>query len=169
MGLSRYFKAMGYSAADPQHNRQMTNASCALLTGKANKWMNRLEILGEEPNNMAEFIEKFNKQFMILDDEFTARDKLKELRQHNSVQNYISKFDDLILSLPGATVTELIHAFINGLKSNIKGFVRAQIQNVDDPELQYVMTLALQFENSLGEPVTNTPAKGKNFQQQKKF
>ena len=85
------------------------------------------------------------------------------------MQNYISKFDDLILSLPGATVTELIHAFIYGLKSNIKGFVRAQIQNVDDPELQYAMTLALQFENSLGESVTNTPAKGKNFQLQKKF
>ena len=58
----------------------MNNAACALLTGKANKWMNRLEIMGEAPNTLEEFFEKYNKQFMILDDEFTARDKLKELR-----------------------------------------------------------------------------------------
>ena len=45
-----------------------------------------------------------------------ARDKLKEIRQVKSVQAYISQFDDLLLSLPGATVTELIHAFIYGLK-----------------------------------------------------
>ena len=49
MGLARYFRAMGYDGTDTVQNRQMNNAACALLTGKANMWMNRLEIMGEAP------------------------------------------------------------------------------------------------------------------------
>ena len=105
----------------------MTAIAKALMAGNASKWIERLTKLEAEPVNFAEFENSFLRQFEILDDENIARDKLKEIRQFKSVTGYISAFDDLVLSLPNVPEQEFIHAFIYGLKSPIKGFVRAHI------------------------------------------
>ena len=62
---------------------------------------------------------------MVLDDENSARDKLKVARQSGKVQDYITIFDSLVISLPNARNDDLVHAFIYGLKQPIRGLIKA--------------------------------------------
>ena len=41
---------------------------------------------------------------------------------------YIAYFDEIIMDLPNASEEELVHAYIYGLKSYIKGHVKAHVQ-----------------------------------------
>ena len=45
-----------------------------------------------------------------------ARDKLKELRQRGKVSEYISAFDNIVVSLPETHEADLLHSFVYGLK-----------------------------------------------------
>ena len=49
----------------------------ALMQGKASKWLDHLERLGIAPTNFTDFSSKFLEQLSVLDDENTARDKLR--------------------------------------------------------------------------------------------
>ena len=49
----------------------------ALMRGRASKWLDCLERLVIAPTNFTDFSAKFLKQFSVLDDESTARDKLQ--------------------------------------------------------------------------------------------
>ena len=49
----------------------------ALMRRRASKWLDRLERLGITPMNFTGFSSNFLEQFSVLDDENTARDKLR--------------------------------------------------------------------------------------------
>ena len=63
---------------------------------------------------------------MPLDDRNVEQDKLQELWQRGTVQEYITQFDNIVVVLPDLATNNAIHAFVYGLKSWLKGFFKAQ-------------------------------------------
>ena len=63
---------------------------------------------------------------MPLDKKNVAQDKLQELQQCGTIQEYITQFDNFVVALPDLVTDDAIHAFIYGLKPWLKGFVKAQ-------------------------------------------
>ena len=96
------------------------------MGGNAARWMDRLEVRGNAPTTFPEFEKLFLDQYAPLDDKNVARDKLRELRQRNTVQEYITAFDNIVVALPDLAKDDAIHAFIYGLKPRLKGFVKAK-------------------------------------------
>ena len=75
--VKRYFIAAGLNEQSDEHNAQMNAIAQALMQGRASKWLDHLERLGTAPATFTEFCTKFFKQFSVLDDENTARNKLR--------------------------------------------------------------------------------------------
>ena len=75
--VKRYFIAAGLNERSDEHNAQMNTIAQALMRGRASKWLDCLEQLGTAPATFTEFCTKLLEQLSILDDENTARDKLR--------------------------------------------------------------------------------------------
>ena len=75
--MKRYFTAAGLFDSNAEQSAQMNAIAQALMQGRASKWLDRLERLGIAPTNFTDFAAKFLEQFSVLDNENTARDKLR--------------------------------------------------------------------------------------------
>ena len=60
-----------------------------------------------------------------LDDTNVACDKLHELKQHGTIQDYIAAFDNIIVSLAELPEVERVHTFMCSLKLYICKFIKA--------------------------------------------
>ena len=67
----------------------------------------------------------FIDQYVPLDDKNIAQDKLQELWQRGTIQEYITLFDNVMVALPDLATDNAIHVLIYGLKPWLKGFVKA--------------------------------------------
>ena len=52
------------------------------------------------PTSFEDFDRVFLEHYCLLDDANVARDKLRELKQRGAVQDYITAFDNIVVSLP---------------------------------------------------------------------
>ena len=69
----------------------------------------------------------FIDQYVPLDSKNVAQDKLQELWQCGTVQEFITYFDNVVVALHDLATKDTIHIFIYGLKPWLKGFVKAQV------------------------------------------
>ena len=67
----------------------------------------------------------FLEHYSLLDNANIAHDKLRKLKQHGTIQDYITVFDNIIISLPELLEVDQVHAFMYGLKLYIRKFVKA--------------------------------------------
>ena len=77
------------------------------------------------PTSFEEFERVFLEHYSPLDDANVARDKLRELKQRGAVQDYITAFDNIVVSLPELPEADQVHAFVYSLKPYICKFVKA--------------------------------------------
>ena len=77
------------------------------------------------PTSFEEFECIFLEHYSPFDDANVVRDKLCELKQCKTVQDYIMAFDNIIVSLPELPEADQVHAFLYGLKLHICKFVKA--------------------------------------------
>ena len=86
------------------------------MAGNVARWMGRLEVQGHTPNNFPEFKKLFINYYTPLDDKNVARDKLRELWQCGSKQEYISVFNSIVVVLLKLGREDSVHVFVYGLK-----------------------------------------------------
>ena len=77
------------------------------------------------PTSFEDFDRVFLEHYSLLDDANVARDKLRELKQRGAVQDYITAFDNIVVSLPELPEADQVHAFVYSLKLYIRKFVKA--------------------------------------------
>ena len=59
---------------------------------------------------------------------------------------YCPEFDTIVLSLPERYPEDLIHAFIYGLKPNLRPLVKAQLAQKEEPKLPEAMIVAVRLD-----------------------
>ena len=64
-------------------------------------------------------------QYSPLDDANIACDKLRELKQYGTMQDYITAFDNIVMSLPELPEADQVHAFMYSLRPYICKSVKA--------------------------------------------
>ena len=77
------------------------------------------------PTTFKGFERVFLEHYSPLDSTNIAHDKLHELKQRGTIQDYITAFDNIVISLPELPEADQVHAFMYGLKPHIHKFVKA--------------------------------------------
>ena len=72
-----------------------------------------------------DFERVFLEHYSPLDSTNIAHDKHHELKQRGTIQDYITAFDNIVVSLPELLEAGQVHAFMYGLKPYIHKFVKA--------------------------------------------
>ena len=68
---------------------------------------------------------------------------MRTITQKGSVADYCAAFDTLVILLPESKVGDLIHAFIYGLKENLRPLVKAWVSQKEAPSLVEAVTVAV--------------------------
>jgi hypothetical protein len=95
-------------------------------------------------------------------EQVTARDGLKTLRQKRSVAEYANDFNKLILKLPEMTEDEKTYCFITGLQTEVK--LQVELQRPSDfqtakeiaDRADIIIFQAKRFSRGRGVPVSDT-------------
>lgn len=122
--LNCYFRAVNVVS-----ERQKIDYAVCLLQGHAAQWyrLQSLRAPDSEPYaSWDEFQDALEKQFMPVNFEKRARDRLAALKQVTSVQRYIKEFTDICLEIPDLHSSEQFHRFVQGLKPNVRREVELQ-------------------------------------------
>ena len=77
------------------------------------------------PTIFKDFEHMFLELYSPLDNTNVARDKLHELKQCGTVQDYITAFDNIVMLLPELPEVDKVHAFMYSLKLYIYKFFKA--------------------------------------------
>ena len=75
------------------------------------------------PTTFEDFKRMFLEHYSLLDDTKVARAELRKLKQCGAIQDYITAFNNIVLSLPELPEVDQVHAFVYGLKPYIRKFV----------------------------------------------
>ena len=76
------------------------------------------------PDTYAALKQAIEHQFAVINQQNNARDRLKVLRQTKSVYQYMHTFEGVALQIENAQDSELLHAFVWGLKDKVRQEVR---------------------------------------------
>ena len=90
------------------------------LTGNALIWWNALEDSGRAPTRWTNMKIAIEEKFQTVNETKRATDKLYNLRQTTSVQNYIADFSRLTMQIPNLERNETFCLFFRGLKWEIQ-------------------------------------------------
>ena len=67
----------------------------------------------------------FLEHYSPLDDANVARNKLCKLKQCGTIQDFVTAFSNIVVSLPELPEADQVRAFVYGLKPYIHKFVKA--------------------------------------------
>jgi hypothetical protein len=98
----------------------------------------------------------------------SARDKLANLKQTDSVSKYTDQFTSVILDLPNQMQEDLVHQYITGLKFYTQRELHKDLAHKMVPSLDVAIALAEQYDsiifdknnndkNKSSKPVNKTP------------
>lgn len=122
-GLETYLRVMEIPV------EKWVDVACAHLKGAALGWYRKLamDVVWGTGNELAvvftswtDFKTAIQAQFQVLNAERKARDELARLRQTRSVQEYVTKFRELMTQLPGKSdEKDTEDRFLRGLKDDV--------------------------------------------------
>lgn len=117
--VREYFESTRLPAAD------WVPFAATLLRGRASTWWRITKETalnsGRTPiKTWDHFAAALRQQFRPVNTAKTARDRLVNLRQTRSVQDYAYHFRSIIIDIPGMTEDEKIDRFVRGLKDRIR-------------------------------------------------
>lgn len=99
----------------------------SFLEGRAANWFRSASANNAlQTVTWTDFTKKFIQAMKPINDEEAARDEWRNLRQYKSVQQYITKFEEIKLRIPSANESEAMDRFIAGLKPKIRQEVRVK-------------------------------------------
>lgn len=103
------------------------------LKGTVAVWWFNVVSSGNAPATWNEFKNKVSREFVPSDHAKRARDRLRRLRQTNSVSRYLSEFKNTILAIANMSDEEKMDRFIGGLKHSIRiEVLKSQPENFED-------------------------------------
>lgn len=155
--ISRWlFKMSYYCSCTNVPEDQWTKVAGFYLSGKALDWWQHY--LAQHPMpTWAIFSTALKDKFIPAMDLEVAKDKLRECHQKTSAARYIQEFDDLRLAIPDDSF-DMIHAFVWGLKPELKARVRLEKPS----SLEVAQQLALTLDEALF-PVLYRPSTTSNL------
>ena len=72
------------------------------------------------PADIEDLCQAIDRQYGVIDEQKKARDALINLRQTHFVEDYIQKFEQIVVCITDINDAEMMHKFIYGLKPEIK-------------------------------------------------
>ena len=93
-----HFDALGIAYAGSDRAIALSVAVTCLRGGAA-RWFQRLCAVGNMPNDFEDLCQALNKQYGVIDEQRKARDALMTLRHTHSVENYIKKFEEIVVEI----------------------------------------------------------------------
>jgi len=97
------------------------------LTGPAGDWWRHKCNLGLGPGyNFVVFQNELLARFSPLAEEDLARQKLRRLRQRDSIRQYVNVFNETVLQVPGMDEGTKVDNFLFGLREDSRRWVRQQ-------------------------------------------
>ncbi len=112
------FQLQNYLQATATTEETKVSYAAALLRGVAATWYRYTVQSGTTFATFAAFSSAIREQFKPVNATKVARDKLANLRQTRSVQEYASAFRMIALEIPSLTEDEKLDRFVRGLKLN---------------------------------------------------
>ena len=100
ISFKHYFIAVGitFIATKAAETEAVCQYIVALMGGNAARWIDKLKVQSNTPNNLLEFEMLFMNQYTLLDNKNIAWDKLHELWYCGSAQEYITAFDNVVVA-----------------------------------------------------------------------
>lgn len=129
------------------NERRVYYASNQFRGTASNWWFAKRQTNGaawEQTLAWEQFTNLLKQQFKPVDFNLMIRDKLENLRQSNSVDEYTNRFMDLVSQLPEMAEDDRIHRYLRGLKSKTAAHVRA----TQPQQLQDAIDSAATFDHS---------------------
>jgi hypothetical protein len=108
------------------HDNEKISLAVSLLGGTALQWFVNLKLKNQRPSSWNEFKDKLKSQFQPIDFQEHLRQQLLQLRQKNSLQDYIHVFRSIVGQIIDMDELTQVMLFINGLSSNISLYVRSK-------------------------------------------
>lgn len=122
------------------------NTAAAYLGGSALIWYDtqKTDNAGVTPfEGWEQFATALTQHYLPMNLFANAFGKLLKLQQTNSVQNYVTRFNELLLSLHSMDPTSRLRMFLEGLKHE----VRLQVEIANPPDLKTAQDLAIRTDN----------------------
>ena len=114
-----HFDALGIQYAGNDAGMALAVA-VTCLRGHAARWFQRICAVGNTPQDFAELCHAIDRQYGVIDEQRKARDALMLLRQTGSVEEYIQRFEQVVVCITDINEAETMHKFLHGLKPEIK-------------------------------------------------
>lgn len=119
--------------------------AATLFSGSAASWWFLVFQSHEVPATWNDFVRMLRAEFVPFDAERLARDRLHALRQVTSVIDYITKFRNIILTIPGMSESEKWDRFRMGLKPQ----VRLEVMKSGKTTFEEAARIALNVDSAL--------------------
>lgn len=98
----------------------------SLLGGTALQWFVNLKMKDQRPKSWNDFKQQLTSQFQPVDFQENLRQQLLQLRQKQSLQDYIYKFRSIVGQIHAMDELSQVMLFINGLTINNSLYVRSK-------------------------------------------
>ena len=139
--MNRYLKTQSGSS------EQKTLYAAMKLTGMALTWWNHLESTYQEPQTWRELRMAIESKFKVINRVKKAEDALIKLRQTGSVQQFISKFNELALLIPDLSITEQQQMFMRGLKFEILEELEMREISLETHSFDGIQEIAVKYDD----------------------
>jgi len=158
--------------------RGRTAYAAMLLKGHAQIWWMAKKTNNDHPRRWEQFKRALTRQFQSIDANRKARDRLGELKQTNSVENYITDFTTLAFQTTDMSEVERFHAFRAGLKPHIRH--EMDLMGIEN-NLEVLQLQALRYDeikiyqnttsysSDYKKPMYNKRFEGKRYDNRRKF
>ena len=117
-------KNIDYTNMDAMNQRRIVAILASNLRDGAASWFHSMSIEGRHMQTMKELYEAMKDEFVPRDQEHRAREDLLSLKQHGSLDDYVSKFRRALSKVYNMHELDKVHHFTNGLKDKTKKQVR---------------------------------------------
>lgn len=98
----------------------------SLLGGTALQWFVNMKMKDQRPTSWIEFKHQLTSQFQPVDFQENLRQQLLQLRQKQSLQDYVYKFRSIVGQIHAMDELSQVMLFVNGLAANSSLYVRSK-------------------------------------------
>jgi hypothetical protein len=140
--MGRYLE---FSTLDP--GSQWVSYAVMKLRGDAEEWWETRRLQSDETISWEKFRDLITREFRPVGAEDAARDRLADLRQTGSVEEYVAQFRRLRIQLPLMQDYEARDRFIRGLNPGI----RSQVRTCATQTTEEAQRMALTYETSFAD------------------
>jgi hypothetical protein len=133
------------AARIPEHNK--ASIARLFLRDYADTWFVMYQQTGQYQGTWTSMTTGLKGQFAGIDPKKTAREKIRELKQRRSVQEYFDELSTCFMEIPEMTESEKIDRFLCGLRQDVRFHV--ELNSHEDDNLLTIVQKAATADNIL--------------------